>query len=837
VKRRKFLKSSAMTATAAATVSTPASSFFNLGLMPRNSSVGGYAIQAAALFDGTSGYLSRTPSSAGSAHKFTLSVWVKRSKITDQQAVISSRLSTGYSLIDFNSTDQFRFVDGDVGYGKQPLAQCRDTAGWYHLVYALDISNGTQSNRSRVYINGVEISDTEYGGTALTGSACFFNQLYEHRIGQFGYLGSKYHNGYMADFHWIDGLTLDCTSFGEFDSETGRWVPKQYAGTYGTNGFHLDFSNSGNLGEDKSGNANNWTVNGGVTQVTGGPADYGAIWSYISPHLFNNGMNETYSNGGRQITASGPNPGGVTLKCASTHYIDPNVPTYFEVDHSCTTFAGGARVGVANDSWDMLTDSYATTNCWYMYVNSGGFHFENGGTATASNVGSAINTTWCFAVSGSKLWMGYRSGGLTNWIDSAGAIRTTDEPGSSTNPTYANLSGAFYLVQVYISHGTGDSDTVVLNSTSDLWAASAPSGFKPLTHSSYPVPVISNPSEHFSTVTYAGAGGTQSVAGLNFQPDLVWIKRRSPAASHAVFDSVRGANLRMETDGPAAEILNNNSGYLTSFDSSGFSLQIGSSDANATHTSGDEYVAWCWKAGGATTVTNNDGSIESQVSANVTAGFSILSYTGNDSSASVGHGLSQPPEFIVIKCRDAINGTQGWQVWHKNLSSSNFLQLNDTALGSESGSPHNRFESPYSDSSVIYIGGNDAVNGPSSEFVSYCWHSVQGFSKFGSYVGNLNSDGSFVYLGFRPAMVIFKKVGTGPWLIMDSKRDPYNVMVNTLDVNTSNAELGGGNGNGIDFLSNGFKLRTATGGRHNDSGSTYIYAAFAEVPFKYANAK
>ena len=327
---------------------------------------------------------------------------------------------------------------------------------------------------------------------------------------------------------------------------------------------------------------------------------------------------------------------------------------------------------------------------------------------------------------------------------------------------------------------------------------------------------IDKPTDYFNTVLYTGNGTTNTgITGVGFQPDWVWIKSRNSASyNNFIFDVIRGATKYIKSDATSAE--NTLAESLKSFDSDGFTVGTEADVNNNTTT----YASWNWLAGGSAS-SNTDGSITSSVSANTTAGFSIVSYTGTGSNATVGHGLGSALDFIIVKKR---NGTTSWCTtgtpngWDVSL----FLDTTD-----QNGS-YTFWQSTAPTSSVFSIDGSSAVNGSSDTFIAYCFAEKQGYSKFGSYKGNANADGPFIYTGFQPAFVMNKLTsGADDWQILDNKRNPYNVTNLYLKPNGSDAET---TNNAIDFLSNGFKLRTSAGS-WNPNGGTFIYMAFAEAPF------
>ena len=326
------------------------------------------------------------------------------------------------------------------------------------------------------------------------------------------------------------------------------------------------------------------------------------------------------------------------------------------------------------------------------------------------------------------------------------------------------------------------------------------------------------PSENFSAILYTGDGTTgRSVTGLGFQPDLVWIKCRDVAATnHTVVDSTRGANETLRTQTTNAETTRTNA--VTSFDNGGFTL----GDWIDTNGSGRDFVAWCWKANGGTTSTNTEGSITSTVQANTKAGFSIVQYSGNGSTGSIGHGLNSAPEMIIVK---SLGTVTDWAVYNESLAITQAIKLNSTDGAITWLSPFNQSRPT---SSTFPVGGSTSTNTPSStNFVAYCFHSVAEYSSFGSYTGNGSATGPIITTGFEPAFLLIKRTSnTADWVLLDNKRTPSNPRNKYLEPNSSDAET---TSDRADFLSNGFQLIT-TGANVNANGDTYIYIAFASDP-------
>ena len=335
---------------------------------------------------------------------------------------------------------------------------------------------------------------------------------------------------------------------------------------------------------------------------------------------------------------------------------------------------------------------------------------------------------------------------------------------------------------------------------------------------------INKSSSFQNQVIYTGNGSTQSVTGVGFQPDWTWCKQRNTARNHGLFDAVRGVTKILYSNDSSGQATAATS--LTSFNSDGFSCG-GETETNAN---GGTYVSWNWKANGAGSA-NTAGSINSTVSVSATSGFSIVSYTGTGANATIGHGLGSVPKMIITKSTGAV---AGWGVYHQSLGNTNALFLEESTATSANSVYWNN-TSPTS--SVFSVGSAGAMNNTNG-MIAYCFAEKQGYSKFGSYTGNGNADGTFVYTGFKPAFVMCKASSVGgsvgyAWSMFDNKRSSYNIERSQLEANTSDAQQTDASGD-IDLLSNGFKFRSSAS-ENNQSGATYIYMAFAEAPLVGTN--
>ncbi len=348
------------------------------------------------------------------------------------------------------------------------------------------------------------------------------------------------------------------------------------------------------------------------------------------------------------------------------------------------------------------------------------------------------------------------------------------------------------------------------------FAYTAPSGYKCLNTANLPDPTIADGSTAFDAKTFTANNGTQTISGFNFSPDLIWTKSRANAYAHQLWDQVRGTNKALSPNDTSAEANLNNS---LAFTSDGFTS---GTNNNANYGSGGS-IAWAWDAG-SSTVTNTDGSISAQVRANPSAGFSIVSYTGSSSAATVGHGLNAAPEMIIVKDRD--NG-YNWQMAHVGIGADESLILNGTNTATD----YNAWNASRPTSSVFSLGaGTLGVNTNGADLIAYCFAPVEQYSSFGSFLGNGSTDGPFVFLDFAPAFLLVKRTDiTGNWILVDQTRGEDKAVYPNSNISEASASF-----IWVDFVSNGFKIRNSV---PNASGGNYLYAAFAENPFKTSRAR
>jgi hypothetical protein len=790
-----------------------------------------YEIERSLRFNSAdSAYLNRTPASNGDRQKFTFSFWIKRSSIPAAIVTVLCVDDAGggaYPCFVFNSNTAYLQLDSTAAgsFYWETTQLFRDVSAWYHIVWAVDTTQASNTNRMKLWVNGTQVTAFSTQQTITQSVTTSINSTALHEIGRFVDLNNRYLDGYLTEIHMVDGQQLDATDFGEFNSDTGVWQPKAYTGTYGTNGFYLNFSdNSGTtsttLGADSSGNGNNWTPNNfsvtagaGNDSLVDSPTRYGTDTgaggevrgNYCTLNPLTLGTNTTINNGNLTLaTTYSVDIAGV----ASTIGVNSG-KWYWEV--TVSSHSTYPYIGISSPS----RLNYLYGGAMYAIAARGGGSIEISGSDLGTITTSATGVSW---TSGDVVMIALDCDARKLWFGKNGTWFNSGSPTGGTNQqaSWTVSSLVFPMIMGYNGQGNGSS----FNFGQRAFAHTAPSGFKALVTTNLPEPTVADGGEYFNTVLYTGNASTNAITGVGFQPDWVWIKSRSNTYFHRVFDAVRGATKALYTNDTLAE--ETKTGELTSFDSDGFSLG-GDTGANG---SGATFVAWNWKANGAG-VSNTDGTITSTVSVNTTSGFSIVNWTSTGSNATVGHGLGVAPAMVIVKGRSA---TSQWFTWHTSLTSGAYaLILN---LTDAQDSYPTVFNSTTPTSSVFSV-GTSLTNGTTA--VAYCFAPVAGYSAFGSYTGNGSADGTFVFTGFRPRWVMLKRTDAGDgWLIRDSIRNPYNVTNLALLANESTAEYV--DTTLIDFTSNGFKFRHQNS-LQNASGGTYIYMAFAENPFAYSLAR
>ena len=803
---------------------------------------GGYFLTNSLRFrSSASAYLNRTPSSTSNRQIFTWSSWIKLGLIpfSANGYIFSSRQAAADNFGINITTGSAIQIDGAVSSTSLQLtttAVYRDPSSWYHVVLTVDTTQTTSSNRIKLYVNGVQVTAFSTATYPAQNSNLAVNlNTAPHTIG--GYNGANnLYDGYLTEVYFIDGQALTPSSFGETSTTTGVWIPKKYTGTYGTNGFYLPFTNTAStstLGNDFSGNSNTWTVNNisltagstydSMTDVPTLTSATAANYCTMNPVFAALGTANlsalSYAN--LRITGtSADNSGGSIGTLSSTTGKFYYEFTMTGVDASGYCIVGACDVVQLAALTPYNNIGYGSKSYGY---NSSGIKTNNNGTAS---YGSSYTT-------GDVIGVAVDCDNGAIYFSKNNTWQASGDPTSGSSKTgaaYTWTGGSQDMIPQMDVYRTG---TIVdLNCGQRPFAYTPPTGFVALNTFNLPTPTIgatasTTANKYMDATLYTGNGSTQSITNSgSMQPDLVWIKVRSNALSHCITDAVRGTNLQLASNSTGAD--QSTTDGITAFNSNGFSLGAGTQQYSS-NTNTYTYVAWQWKANGSGS-TNTAGSITSTVSANTSAGFSIVTYTGTGANATVGHGLGVAPSMVILKRRDA--AAYNWMVWQSALTGLQFLNLDTTgAVGSNAAI----WNSTIPTSTLFSLGTNSNLNANGGTYVAYCFAQVAGYSAFGSYTGNGSTDGTFVYTGFRPRFIMYKRTDTtGSWVMIDAARGPYNVINPYLLAEGSGAE---DSANIIlDFLSNGFKQRN-TFGSSNASGGTYIYMAFAESPFRYANAR
>jgi hypothetical protein len=786
-------------------------------IMGASGVVASYTIGNSCRFNiGDSPRLSRTPSGAGNQKTWTVSFWMKKASTNSGSMFIFSANATT-ELFWSSSTKKFgaQFTGGNFYLdGLQ-----RDFSAWYHVVWVMDTTQSTDTNRMKVYINGTLQSISPSAWPSLN-SDQHVNNTVAHAIGGRS-SSSDYYDGYISEFHLIDGTALTASSFGE-TGDYGEWKPIEYTGSHGTNGYHLDFSNSSALGDDAAG-SNDFTVTNitASDQMTDSPTNNFAVMNTLD-----NTMTSTFTEGNLAIeTGASPSTGRTNATFGVT-----TGKWYWE--YLLTTGSANGLIGIGECGDTGAIGSSAND---YVYQFDG-TKLNNG---SGSSYGSSSTTNDVV--------------GVALDLDSGTTTLTIYKNGSSLGTMYSSLnSGITYLPNVGDIHSSsnlvgifnfGQDGTFAGNVTAGgnadgngygNFKYAVPSGFLALCSQNLPDPTVI-PSEHFGTVTYTGDGGSDRTISTDLSAvDFVWLKKRSGADDFRLANTVTGGNKHLKSN--ATDVEATGTTVIRSF--SGSTFNVGS-DGSVNGNSAT-YVAWCWKAGTTTSGTTSGTGTGKAYSAsyNASAGFSIVSYLGNGTAGhTIPHHLGVAPELMIMKGRA---GTDDWYVYSASTSMGNTkgMQLSNTGAANTTSAYWND-TSPTS--SVWTVSNNSGNNSNDAAYIAYCFTSVEGFSKVGGeYAGNgSSSDGTFVYTGFRPSWICLKRIdGVSHWRAHTSgNRTPPDVngVFARLEPSGNGAEATSTSSGDLDFLSNGFKIKDGTA-HVGASGNEYLYIAFAKTPFSHSNA-
>ena len=925
------------------------SSLFGIGAGSASTGFYPETIDQSLRFDGSSSYLTKTPSSDGNRRKWTFSAWIKFAQ-TDDLPSIFGKTRTGNNREGFaiGSSQKLQY-QLRVGSTTKALVESemvlRDTTNFYHIMMIWDSDNATASNRVIFYVNG-QNAGLEVSTTPVQNTDSYINSTNQNYIG-WTTGGTNYLHGYMAEVNFVDGQALAPSSFGE--TKNGVWIPKEYSASYGGNGFRLTFADSSNLGDDISGNGNDYTSNGlaSTDVVPDSPENNFATLLGTS-----GSWTGTLQEGNLSATVSGSNNWSelpATFGVSSGKW-------YFEAVQAGSN-AVKFNVGIikAENYHTSSGGDGHTTGSFYYY---GAGYFYSNGSSIDYSYGDAFGDG---EVVGIAMDLDNNTIEFYNENVSQGSKPITADTTylpfiasySASSVTKVNFGGDSSFSATKTSGSSNASDG---NGKGDFYY-SPPSGFLALCSSNLPDTTISpnqdtQADDHFNTVLYTGNGyptsDGQTISGVGFQPDWTWIKDRSRSGyNHYLLDSNRGATKVLRSNVTNAEGTEGTS--LTSWNGDGFVLGAN----NEVNYQNDSFVAWNWKAGGTaptktykvvvvsdsgnkyrfrnsadsatfaqsavtldlqeggtyvfdwsdstaqghpirfsttsdgthgggseyttgvvkddsaytTTITvassapqlyyycsihsgmggsvstnstfgstNFDGDILSVVQTNLTAGFSILTFSGNGDNTNneVGHGLGVKPAWYIVKDRDT-NSNGHWMVYHQGITNPRdnvFLNLNNSANAQGFGSTDPATTTTLKPSVTVY----NNVNG--NDYICYAFSEIKGYSKFGSFVGNSSADGVYVHLGFRPRMIIWKDITTSSeaWLIVDTARDTNNPVTKLLFPSDASAEYDSSPSYPTDFVSNGFKVRNAS--FPNNSSRTYIYMAWSDGQTeKFSNAR
>ena len=831
-------------------------------------------------------YMSRSES--GDVKKWTFSCWIKPRGPTWFGEIWSSAGSghAGGADIEYLALSDgiiyhYQYRSGTLDFNLQSRDRIRDNGNWTHLVVVKDTAQSTDTNRLKYYLNGTLVtnfSSSTY--VAQDSSTGYINsslgQMLFHEAAR-----SRYPTyAYFSEMHFCDAQAYAASDFGEF--KEGVWIPIEPDVSYGTTGWHLDFADSSALGNDVSGNNNDWSTSNFVAadRTLDNPTNNFATMNSLQKSY----AALVYSEGNLNVTGTGSAGAATYATCASTMELKGKV--YFEAYVNGLTGVGRTSVGIVGENYRM--DRYGSI--WTVGVSG----FDQEGDLAGVNTGDDDWNTAKGGNASTETTIGYTGGG-SDVVADAGDVIQIAYDADTGYAWYGVINRDSSDAQAWFNSGNpaggtgyvGILDTAVkqfacgiLQSSSDSlifnfgqdgtfsgyvtaqgntdgngignFYGAVPSGFLAVCSRNLPDYTI-GPSasdqadDHFDTATWVGDDASTRAITTNFQADFTWIRNRTDARHYVIHDSVSGTGAAKTLDTATeyseghGDMAHAGNGFLSAFASGSFTVSHGSSTAEYVNEGSDNYVGWHWKGGASTTndaSSTGVGSIDSTYKANTDAGFSIVTYTGTGSDGTIAHGLSSKPQLIITKSR---SDSDHWYTYSEFSATANpeqyELYLNLTIAVYKDGSDNTRAWNATAPTSTVFsVGDTDGTNESGDTHMAYCFHSVDGFSKHGFYKGNGNADGTFVYTGFSPKFVMIRSLADGRhWVIKDSARDTYNPATKTLLANSTSAEDTSSSFD-IDFLSSGFKCRTSSA-HTNTSGETHIYMAFASLPFKHSNGR
>ncbi len=756
-------------------------------------------------------YLSRAISSTGSRRIATLSVWLKKSQRYGSTRVLQDTIVGGSAeAADFiGFTGAYTFDNNRIIVSMNNSFDCYlvttrrfiDNAAWGHLVVAIDTTQAVDSDRLKIYWNGSQITsfvvaryptmNYDFIDWNLSGKNMLFGAIAGPTFG---------FNGYMAHLYWIDGQQLTASSFGRTDATTGQWVVKAYSGSYGTNGNYLRFTSNStvnSLGTDFSGNGNNFTANNmSITtyrddMIDGPSFENYTTWDVNSPSR-TTPRTLTYGNLREINSVAGAGFVRSTLGMKTGKWYAEFYPLASGTPTEC-------MFGIIQ--MDALFNNYpGSDNFGIAYRGSNGNTYKNGSATTYGNT----------FTSGDTIGIAFDADNGKIFFSKNNVWQNAGDPVAGTNPAYSSISTD--QPWHFCSGSQAFAREAAANFGQYPFTYTAPTGYKTLNSYNLGIPAIINPSLFFDVALHNGAVVPVVVNSLLFSPNFLWIKQRNDNVSHYLFDTSRSSNIPIFSNSTGAE---GAAIVGLTLDANGYTLP-----ANTTgiSTNSGTFVGWNWKE-------------------NVTAGFDIVTYTGdNTTNRLIGHNLGAAPEFALIKSR----ATGSWYQWHRDygLLGQNYYGISDSSSGVigpiNTNSPFGTGSWTTTDFMVTNNATNN-LNNTAVNYVAYLWRSIPGYSSIFSFVGNGHPDGPMVYTGFSPKyfMYFVAAPGDSGSPIIDISRSPFNAADKLVSKHLANAEI-----SSFDFyiLSNGFKI--GTGQTALNWSANKIYGmAFAEVPFKYARSR
>ena len=800
--------------------------------------------------DGSADFLNKTPS-AGTTTRWIVSFWVKRNTVNTgaAQTIFSAGTATGnLTWIRFDASDNLDFAvyQGSVTARKTSSAKYRDM-GWYHICVSFDSGSGiTASDRIKLFVNGVEVSELSASTATPSGETTAFNANLLHEIGRYSFNGGEDSNVYLTQFTMLENKSfqngdlsitdlLDSFTFGTNGSQ---FTPKadadiaSLASSAGGRSFCLDFANSSDLGNDISSNNNDFTPNSmaAANQTTSSPSSAFATWNPLRV----NTQTQTFAEGNLRFSSSQTS----TNPAATGNYGVSSGKFYWEV---FVVAQGNTSnmLGICDVAAGLEDDTTALYASALMYAYE--FDGEKRNNNSSSSYGDAIATNDIVGIA-----LDMDNGGV--YFSKNGTFQASGDPTSGaslTNAAFTGLktAGSGIFQPYYLAYSNGDgvanfgqsptfNGQTTAGGNSDTnsignFKYSVPSGYSALTSANLTAPEKQGV-DYFKPVLYTGNGtaigsGGKAVTGVGFQPDWTWIKNRDATDSHGLYDIVRGVTKQIESDNTSVQTTEAEG--LTTFGSDGFT--VGNLDQVNTNT--EDFVSWNWLGNNATESISADGANPTLASTNTASdngSFGICTYTGDTTAGStVKHSLDGIPEMILFKRYGST--TANWMVYHKDTGTGNsdYLMLDTTGVKGGAGAV-NWLNATTPTSTLVTLGSDSNVNA-SDTYIMYLFRSIAGVCKVGSYIGNLNDNGPYVSTGFKPAYVMIKSTTTArDWVVFDTSRDPINLSDHRLDPSNTGAEFNAALD--LDILSDGFKFRSDDIDGNGD-GVTYIYLAMADI--------